>query len=190
MFVKSTVAVAIFASFVAAQGANSTIDPNTINPTMRSQWCLGQKNTCGTLCSGELQNNDCDVTTLVFNCTCAANNSAPGLQYYLNSMPTFICEKIFDNCISANEGVSSAQANCRANEANNCGHLDPADFTGATVSSSSSAASSPTGTSKPASSGTSAPTSTSTGAAATMMPAQMGTGAIALGVAAAFGYML
>ncbi|KAG4440000.1 hypothetical protein IFR05_004514 [Cadophora sp. M221] len=190
MFVKSTVAVALFASFVAAQTANSTIDPTTIPPLMRSQWCLGQKNTCGTLCSGDLNTNDCDVTTLVYNCTCAANNSAPGLQYYQNSMPTFICEKIFDNCISANEGVASAQANCRANEASNCGHLDPANFTGAAVSSSSSATSSPTGTANPASTGTSAPTSSSTGAAATMMPAQLGTGAIALGVAAAFGYML
>merc|ERR1712000_532833 len=58
MFVKSTVAVALFASFVAAQSttSNSSIDANSIDPTTRSQWCLGQRNTCGTLCSGDLPN--------------------------------------------------------------------------------------------------------------------------------------
>ncbi|KAK0104659.1 hypothetical protein ONS95_004934 [Cadophora gregata] len=192
MFVKSTVAVALFVSFVAAQSttSNSTIDPGTIDPTMRSQWCLGQKNTCGTLCSGDLQNNDCDVTTLTFNCTCGANSSEPGLIYYQNTMPTFICEEIYKQCIAANVGVASAQANCDANEKKNCGHLDPANFTAEVVSSSTSASSTPTGTATPAASGTNSATSSSTAAAATMMPAQFGTGAIALGVAAAFGYML
>merc|ERR1712098_518477 len=191
MFVKSTVAVALFASFVAAQSttSNSSIDANSIDPTTRSQWCLGQRNTCGTLCSGDLQNNDCDVTTLAFNCTCGANSSEPGLIYYQNTMPTFICEEIYKDCKEANVGVSSAQAQCDAAEKANCGHLDPANFTAAAVSSTSTSASSPTGTATQAASGTDAATSSST-AAATMMPAQFGTGAIALGVAAAFGYML
>merc|ERR1711939_545017 len=164
MFVKSTVAVALFASFVAAQSttSNSSIDANSIDPTTRSQWCLGQRNTCGTLCSGDLQNN----------------------------MPTFICEEIYKDCKEANVGVSSAQAQCDAAEKANCGHLDPANFTAAAVSSTSTSASSPTGTATQAASGTDAATSSSTAAAATMMPAQFGTGAIALGVAAAFGYML
>merc|ERR1712000_462013 len=82
MFVKSTVAVA------QSTTSNSSIDANSIDPTTRSQWCLGQRNTCGTLCSGDLQNNDCDVTTLAFNCTCGANSSEPGLIYYQNTMPT------------------------------------------------------------------------------------------------------
>merc|ERR1711939_924261 len=107
MFVKSTVAVALFASFVAAQSttSNSSID---------------------------------------------ANSSEPGLIYYQNTMPTFICEEIYKDCKEANVGVSSAQAQCDAAEKANCGHLDPANFTAAAVS-------------------------------ATMMPAQFGTGAIALG---------
>merc|ERR1711964_248358 len=175
MFVKSTVAVALFASFVAAQSttSNSSIDANSIDPTTRSQWCLGQRNTCGTLCSGDLQNNDCDVTTLAFNCTCGANSSEPGLIYYQNTMPTFICEEIYKDCKEANVGVSSAQAQCDAAEKANCGHLDPANFTAAAVSSTSTSASSPTGTATQAAPGTDA----------TMMPAQFGTGAIALGVA-------
>ncbi|KAL2067186.1 hypothetical protein VTL71DRAFT_1610 [Oculimacula yallundae] len=190
MFVKSIAAVTIFASFVAAQGANSTIDPNTVDPTTRSQWCLGQRNTCGTLCSGNLADNDCDTTTLQFKCTCAANNSAPGLMYYQNTMPTFICQKIFETCISTNAGVDAAQRACKAAEAANCGHNDPAKFVAAAASSSASASSTPTGTANPASGTSAAPTSSSSAAAATMMPAGFGTGAMALGVAAAFGYMI
>ncbi|CZT48132.1 uncharacterized protein RSE6_08793 [Rhynchosporium secalis] len=173
MFVKSVAAVAVFASFVAAQ-SNATVDPNTISPTMRSQWCLAQKNTCGTLCSGNLADNDCDATTLAYKCNCGSNSSAPGLQYYTNTMPTFICEEVFRVCKKANEGVAAAQKACETNEQQNCGHNDPAKFVAAAVSTSASAPSSnPTGTNSPAS-GTSAPSSSSKAAAATMMPASFG----------------
>ena len=39
MFAKSTIVVALFASYVAAQGttANSTIDPNTVSDTMKCE---------------------------------------------------------------------------------------------------------------------------------------------------------
>jgi hypothetical protein len=38
MFVKSTVAVALLASFVAAQNNNITFDPSTVDLTIRSQY--------------------------------------------------------------------------------------------------------------------------------------------------------
>lgn len=108
-------------------------------------------------------------------------------------MPTFICEQVFQNCIAAGENDAAAQAVCTKNEKANCGHLSPENFTAVAVSSSSSAASTPTGTSASSPSGTSAAatTSSSKAAAATMVAGQsFGTGAIAMGVVAAFGYML
>ncbi|CAL3963934.1 hypothetical protein PZA11_001417 [Diplocarpon coronariae] len=194
MFVKSTVAVALLTSFVAAQTFNSTVDPGNVPATTKSQWCLSQKNVCGTLCSGELNANDCDPSDLSYECTCQANNSAPGLAYYTGTMPSFICQQVFQNCIAAGENDATAQAVCTKNEAANCGHLDADNFT-APATTSSSASSSPTGTrtNTQAATGTAATTSSSSAAAATLLPYlghNFGAGAVALGAAAAFGYVL
>ncbi len=109
-------------------------------------------------------------------------------------MPTFICEQVFQNCIAAGENDAAAQSVCTKNEKANCGQLSPENFTEAAATTSSSATASPTGTvSSAAATGTNPASSSSTAAAATMMPfpgQSFGTGAVALGVAAAFGYML
>jgi len=150
-------------------------------------------NTCGTLCSGNANPNICDENALTFNCTCVANNSAPGLQFYTGTMPTFICELNFQRCISSTVGVAASQAKCNQDEKTNCGHLDPNKFVAVVSSSSSSASSSPTSTgASGAGTPTSAPSSTSTGAAATMLAVggEYGAGMVAVGVAAAFGLML
>ncbi|PSS20078.1 hypothetical protein M430DRAFT_18260 [Amorphotheca resinae ATCC 22711] len=199
MFIKPALAVALCAGYVAAQaGANSTIDPNSVSATLRSQWCSAQLNTCGTLCSGDIYEgqNTCDTNTLNYTCTCASNQSTPGLQYYTGTMPTFICEQVFQDCIASTVGVAAAQAKCNSDEKNNCGHLDPNNFTAPASSSSSSSAPTSTAasTSAPASSSVAAAvtTSSSKAAAATMMAIgrEYGSGVVAAGVAAAFGMML
>ncbi|KAK3902879.1 hypothetical protein C8A05DRAFT_33380, partial [Staphylotrichum tortipilum] len=70
-----------------AQTTNFTINPGAVKPSIRSDWCNAEYNTCGKLCSGNPTANDCDVNTLEYVCTCS-NGSAPGLQYYIQSMPT------------------------------------------------------------------------------------------------------
>jgi len=196
MFFKSIVAAALLATSVSAQaGANSTIDPTTVDPTLRSQWCLAQQNTCGTLCSGDAFPNTCNSTFLTYNCTCTANNSAPGLQYYTGTLPTFICEFNFQECINATVGVAASQAKCTQDEKANCGHNNPDDFV-AVASSSSSSSAAATATSSSASGASVAASATSTsskGAAATMLAVggeYAGAGIVAAGVAAAFGMML
>ncbi|RDW88915.1 hypothetical protein BP6252_00947 [Coleophoma cylindrospora] len=190
MFAKSAVAVALLASFVVAQ--NSTIDPNTVSATLRSQWCNGEINTCGTLCSGASSSNTCDPTTLNYTCTCTANSSTPGLQYYTQTMPTFICEQIYSNCIAAGQNDQAAQKLCVTAEANNCGHLDPAKFVAAVSSSSSS--SSATATATATSSGTATAASTSATATAksgsNALVFQAPAGMAAVGAAAAFAFFL
>jgi len=191
-------AVAFIAASVSAQttSANSTIDPSSVPLTTRNQWCQSQMNVCGTLCSGSTllpDGNTCNGTTLDFNCTCSANNSAPALVLYTGTMPTFICEQIFNNCNLANVGVAAAQAKCKSDEEANCGHFDPANFVAAVPSSSSSAASTTgTGTAGGSSATGTASSSTSAAAAATMMAmaGQYGSGLLAVGAAAAFGMML
>ncbi|KAI9051123.1 hypothetical protein LZ554_005226 [Drepanopeziza brunnea f. sp. 'monogermtubi'] len=192
MFIKSAVAVALLTSFVAAQTFNSTVDPGNVLPTTKSQWCLSQINVCGTLCSGEINSNECDAPTLVYNCTCASNNSAPGLAYYTGTLPTFVCNQVFENCIAAGENDQAAQAVCTKNKDANCGTLDPDNFTApADTSSSISPSSTPSTNSPSAAAGTASPTSTPNAAGAISMPGQnIGLGAIVLAAGAAFGYIL
>ncbi|RQM08314.1 hypothetical protein DH86_00003797 [Scytalidium sp. 3C] len=165
MYANSIVAVALLAGLSAAQvGSNSTIDPNSVDLGTRVAWCNGEINTCGALCGGDVNLNTCSTDTLAYNCTCASNNSAPGLQYYQQTMPTFICEKIFQNCIVAGENDAAAQQLCKQNEANNCGHLSPPN--GTTPSSTSAAPSS-----APASSASAAATATGSASGTSSTPA-------------------
>jgi len=172
-------------------------------------------NTCGTLCSGATNSNNCTSvshsipfhrfpafcalltsymqTDLTFSCTCTSNNSAPALALYTQTMPTYICEQVYANCNILNAGVKAALDKCAADEKANCGHLNSTAFVETTSSSSSSSSSTPTSTSSPSGSATGAPTTTSSaGAAATMMAmgGQFGSGLLVAGAAAAFGYIL
>ncbi|KHJ31596.1 putative pci domain-containing protein [Erysiphe necator] len=181
MLLSFTTACGLFAGYVIAQSMNNSIpfNPATVSPTLRAQWCQGQTNTCGTLCSGNLKENDCDPDTLNYSCHCGANNSSPGLQYYKETMPTFICEMVFDNCIKAGENSQAAQALCTENEKRDCGHLSPEDFVGVAPTS-SSAPPSPTTT------GGVATSSAASGAAVTnISPRNIETGALAIGIIAA-----
>lgn len=110
-------------------------------------------------------------------------------------MPTFICEQIYQNCIVAGQNDAAAQKLCNEAEKKNCGKMDPSKYTPPAETSSSSAEStpSPTGTGAGAAGATeAAPSSTSAAAAATMaiMAGEYGTGLLAAGAAAAFGFLL
>ncbi|EFY89763.1 PCI domain-containing protein [Metarhizium acridum CQMa 102] len=89
-----------------------TIDPNTVIPTLRATWCQGQINTCRLLCNDDASVNDCTVSTLKWNCTCTSNSSTPGIQYYQQTMPFYICQELFSQCITTNAagggGVASS----------------------------------------------------------------------------------
>ncbi|KAB8291156.1 hypothetical protein EYC80_009844 [Monilinia laxa] len=190
MFIKSIVGLAVLA-LVAANDANNTIDPNTVDPSLRSQWCTGEINTCGTLCSGDYDSNTCDTATLNYTCTCSSNGSTPGLQYYLQTMPTFICEKIYQDCIAAGENDAAAQKLCTQAETKNCGKLDPDKYVPAATSSAASSSASATATaSSTATSATASAATSSAAASALNIGREYGTGIFAAGVLGIFGLML
>jgi hypothetical protein len=194
MFAKSAVAIAILTSFVAAQsGSNATIVPDSVDLSTRASWCSGQLNSCSYLC-GDTNENDCIPETLTIDCRCASNDTAPGLQYYKSTLPYFICRRIYDNCISANENVKAAQDRCIATKDANCGDEfpEPEDYElpSETTSSTASQTPEPTSTEEDSDSAEASETAaTSTGAAPTMA-AEFGSGVLAVGVAAAFGLLL
>lgn len=109
-------------TLVSAQ--NFTVDPNSVELATRASWCQGESATCNTLCADSPVANDCDPNTLVYHCTCQ-NGSAPGLEYYQQSMPFFLCNQAFKECNDANVGDARAQKNCTTSILDKCGKLDP-----------------------------------------------------------------
>jgi hypothetical protein len=92
-----------------------TIDPNSIPINTRADWCVGQRNTCRTLCSSGTATNECIIEDLTFDCTCTSNNSAPGLEFYKITLPSYICDAAFGQCNLQNAGDAEAQDDCADN---------------------------------------------------------------------------
>ncbi|KAK4453319.1 hypothetical protein QBC34DRAFT_434619 [Podospora aff. communis PSN243] len=179
---QSAVFVALSALGLAAAQSNFTVDPNTIDPTTRTEWCNAEFNTCGILCGGVTKANSCTPSDLKFVCTCT-NGTAPGLEYYIQSMPTLLCEQAFKDCIAKNTGNSQEQGKCTSEIKSKCGTLDPAKAEiGGGDSSASSTGASPSRTPASTTAGEAA-ASTTAGA----MPTAIGNGfaAVAVGVLAA-----
>lgn len=105
-------------------------------------------------------------------------------------MPTYICEQVYANCITAGENDAAAQKLCTENEKTNCGHLNPDDYTPAATSSASSSASATATSASSATSAAASSTTSSAAASALMVGSQYGTGIFAAGVAAIFGLMI
>ncbi|KAG5979570.1 hypothetical protein E4U55_005015 [Claviceps digitariae] len=102
-----------------------TIDPNSVTQTNRAIWCQGQTNTCGLLCNNNAETNTCSETDLKWNCTCASNSSMPGIQYYKQTMPFYICMELFSQCITANAGNQRGQDVCTKSINALCATNDP-----------------------------------------------------------------
>ncbi|EHK45288.1 uncharacterized protein TrAtP1_003557 [Trichoderma atroviride] len=202
---SSAIFVAIAATAVSAQGTvptyksslNMTIDPNTVAQQQRAVWCQGQTNTCQVLCDNNTDQNDCNQAQLTFDCTCASNNSAPGLQYYTQTLPTFICQQLFSSCIQSNAGNADGQDECKSKIQKLCATQNPptiaeiskqaeASTAAATTASTSSAGHASTTSAEQSASSSASSTSSKGAAAATMAPAGAGVFAMAAAGLAAY----
>ncbi|KAH7022649.1 hypothetical protein EDB80DRAFT_878182 [Ilyonectria destructans] len=188
----------VSAAAVSAQVANytsslnMTIDPGTVTTTERAQWCQAQTNTCETLCDNNTDENACTLTDLSWECTCASNSSMPGLQYYTQTVPTFICEELYSQCITTNAGSSKLQKECTKNIQDLCATQGPPDAdssSSSTESETATASASGSATKSASSAEATADSVTSTSsdgfAAPTMAPAGKGAAAaVAIGMLA------
>ncbi|OHW92530.1 hypothetical protein CSPAE12_08898 [Colletotrichum incanum] len=168
------------------------INVNAVTVNQRANWCVAERNTCKVLCQPNPTTNDCDSTTLEYSCLCP-NGSAPGLEYYEQTMPTFICQKAFEDCIAANVGDKNGQDNCTDTIRSQCGTINAQanEASGTTTSASASATNAPTGTGSAVAGATTAPSSSSSSAwaAPTANPARYGNAA-AVAAIGLFAYML
>ncbi|KAF5622040.1 PCI domain protein [Fusarium tjaetaba] len=172
-----------------------TIDPNSVDLATRSSWCGAQQNTCDALCKDDTNENKCTENDLKWECTCSSNSSTPGLQYYTQTMPTFICEELFSQCISQNTGSQSGQKECTSKIEDKCAKQSPPkdvvsdddDDTSSTATDTATTSTSATRASSEATGTAASVTSTSSDAfaAPTMAPAGRGAAAaVALGMMA------
>ncbi|OAA49148.1 PCI domain-containing protein [Beauveria brongniartii RCEF 3172] len=167
------------------------LNPSQATAQERAQWCSAETNSCSQLCGNTESKNDCSATDLTYNCLCS-NGSAPGLQYYSQTMPTFICQKLFDLCNTQNVGNARNQEACKTNIMSHCGTLDPTKAsTGGSSSSSTSGSStaSSKATSSAGDSGSASTTSSSKAIAAPTMAAGQGIAAAAAAVGV-FAYLI
>ncbi|KAF4334875.1 PCI domain protein [Fusarium beomiforme] len=193
---------ALFAMAVSAVSAQSvqdykssldmTIDPNSVDLATRSSWCGAQQNTCDALCKDDTNANSCTENDLKWNCTCSSNSSTPGLQYYTQTMPTFICQELFSQCITQNTGSQDGQKQCKSKIESKCAKQNPpkeviGDGDGTSSTASDTATASATRSSSQTTGAAASATSTSSDgfAAPTMAPVGGGAAAaVALGVLA------
>ncbi|RYO90941.1 hypothetical protein DL764_008351 [Monosporascus ibericus] len=181
-------------SLVSAQAqSNSTFtlpNPSEVDPGLRANWCRSQRTACDNLCQ-QVTANDCDIETLDFSCVCS-NGESPDFNEYRDTIPFFVCNQLFEDCIEDNPDDARAQANCTTTYDDNCGTEDSADAAQIDAqTSTSSPTSSATAPPETSSTGSAEATTTSdSGAMPTNMPIQHignGVAAVAVGV---FAYML
>ncbi|KAK2022479.1 hypothetical protein LX32DRAFT_192689 [Colletotrichum zoysiae] len=182
------------ASAVSAQrkvftAADINVAALTVN--QKAQWCIAERNTCQVLCQPTTKANDCDSTTLQYSCLCP-NGSAPGLEYYAQTLPTFICYQAFDDCIAANVGDKNGQDNCTTTIKSQCGTIDAqADEASGSTTSAAAATQAPSATGSANAGATTAPSSSTSSAwaAPTANPVRYGNAA-AVAAIGLFAYML
>ncbi|KAH8658477.1 hypothetical protein BX600DRAFT_66032 [Xylariales sp. PMI_506] len=177
----ATGAIALVASSVLVS-ADFTIDPNSVPLSTRSEWCTSEISVCDTLCGSAATSNTCDATALTYTCTCS-DGSTPAVDQYINTLPWFICEAAYSQCVESAGNDAAAQSNCTNTISAKC-PTQPAQtpftissFPASTTTTASAATDSPTtGTAITTSSlDTSASTTASSAATATGTDVSTGT---------------
>ncbi|KAJ9297554.1 hypothetical protein DTO271G3_4329 [Paecilomyces variotii] len=107
--------VSAFAAGIAAQ-ANYTLpagfNPAEVSATEKASWCTGQRNICPKICGGAANVNTCDPDTLSFSCVCS-DGSVPNSSEYTQSLPYFVCEANYGQCIENHPNDLTGQEECK-----------------------------------------------------------------------------
>ncbi|KAF2456677.1 hypothetical protein BDY21DRAFT_345779 [Lineolata rhizophorae] len=192
------VAASAWTGLVAAQNDTSapdvTISPDSVPITTRQNWCRSQKESCPEICGGIANENECDPNQLTFVCECA-DGSNPNITDFAQTLPSLICDEWFEQCIDQNTGNAQGQEVCMSVV---CGQRDPADVDEGESSATASGAATATATASASSSATdeaastteAAASATSSDAAVALHIAQnYGSGVLAAGLFALFGFV-
>ncbi|RMZ78230.1 hypothetical protein DV738_g4064, partial [Chaetothyriales sp. CBS 135597] len=156
--VAATTTVSQSMPATATQGFNIA----GVTSTDLFNWCHSQLNTCPQICGGSAAVNYCDQTSLQYTCTCA-NGTSPDSTAFIGTVPYFVCQQTYIQCVANNPNDAQAQTKCAENE--QCGSRNATAE--AIAAQSASAASETTASSTEASETSSATDSASDSASAT-----------------------
>jgi len=135
----ATLAVILLSLKVHSQAVYS-IDPNSVDISIRNSWCQSQVNSCPLLClqlpgeSSTTAANDCDATDLTYDCVCG-NGQSPNASEFSQTLPYFICTEYGTQCVANCGGDTTCQSNCRSQHP--CGAQNPTRVNVTTTSSTS-----------------------------------------------------
>ncbi|KAJ5577865.1 uncharacterized protein N7459_006829 [Penicillium hispanicum] len=129
---------------VSALGSNSSapytfpagFNIGLVKPDELNSWCQGQRNVCPSICKGSTKQNTCDPKSLSFNCVCS-DGSTPDVSPYIQTVPFYVCEATFGQCISSHPNDADGQKACK--QAATCGskNASATDTTSTSTSASS-----------------------------------------------------
>jgi len=146
---KLSAAVLATALFISVQSqVVYYIDPNSVPLSTRQQWCTSQETSCPLLClqlpgsSSTTAANDCDPTTLTYDCVCG-NGQSPNASEYSQTLPYFICQTYGGQCVAACNGNTACQSACRDDHP--CGAQNPTRVNTTSTSSMASTTTVPAG---------------------------------------------
>jgi len=191
--------LAVLAACAAAQKFTVAefFNVSNVDASTRSSWCNFQFDICPVLCGGSTSMNKCISETLEFNCTCAGNNSAPGLAFYQNTLPSNECVFATATCVNDHPNNLTGIDQCNTDINSTCGALDSSKGTFNSTPISTTTTSAPSTSATVASTGSvtsAAPSSSATAKSAAAVVISVGQryslGALAAGAIAAFGFFL
>lgn len=114
----------------SSSAAAPTIDPESVDPQTKASWCIGQRNVCDTLCSKDAPTNMCNANDLTFTCQCSNDKTPAGIDTYKTSLPAFICNEAYGQCIKAHPDDALGQNGCKDDILSQCGDKDITKFVG------------------------------------------------------------
>ncbi|KAJ5082072.1 hypothetical protein N7532_011115 [Penicillium argentinense] len=164
----STLATAVLGSNSTTYTLPAGFNIGLVKPDELNSWCLGQRNVCPQICEGGTKQNTCDPKSLQFSCICS-DGTTPDVAPYVQTVPFYVCEANFGQCINAHPDDADGQKACK--EAAQCGSKNASSLSTTTSSSSPSTTMSLTTSTDSSSSETSssvAAASTTTNAAIAM----------------------
>jgi len=142
MLAYITVIVAsLLVTGIAAQSSNlpAGFDPSKISPDLKLTWCQAEFDSCRNICRGLHSKNQCDSVALTFSCVCS-NGTVPDVAAYKNTLPFFICEANFEQCVASHPDDAPGKQTCKDNA--KCGTLNATELNPVSSSSTMQTASS------------------------------------------------
>ncbi|KIW72582.1 hypothetical protein, variant [Phialophora macrospora] len=159
--------------------ATQAFNPAGIDSTTAFNWCHAQLNTCPQICGGAASQNQCDQTSFTYTCICA-NGTVPDCTAFTQTLPFFICQETYSQCIDAHPNDAQGQQTCTDNMQCGTRNATAEAIAQTSAAEASSATSTSTSASPTAAASTGGGSATSTSASATGASSSPNVAAVAI----------